>query len=119
MIKSILEAIPIYWMHFWIPVGVIEKIRKLCFRFLWSGHKDLSGHPWISWKTLACPKFLSRWGLKIPAVFFKALAAKSVWNIIAGSGLWVQVDVQKYIYPLTILYWIWVHVKKKKNISIC
>ena len=100
-------------------MGVIEKIRKLCFIFLWSGHKDSSGHPWTSWKTLACPKILGSWGLKIPTVFSKVLTAKSVWNIIAGSGLWVQIAVQKYIYPLTILDCIWVPVKKKKNISIC
>ena len=48
LIKSILEAILIYWMHFWIHVGVYEKIRKLCFRFLWSGHKDSAGLPWTS-----------------------------------------------------------------------
>ena len=100
-------------------MGVIEKIRKLCFIFLWSGHKDSSGHPWTSWKTLACPKFLGRWGLKIPVVFSKSLATKSVRNIIAGSGLRVQIAMQKYIYPLTILDWIRVPVKNKKNISIC
>ena len=89
MVKVVLEAILIYWMHFWIPVGVIEKIRKICFRFLWSRHKDSAGLPWTSWKNLACPKSLGGWGLKIPAVFSKSLAAKSVWNIIASSGLWV------------------------------
>ena len=78
LVKAVLEAIPIYWMHFWIPMGVIEKIRNLCFRFLWSEHKDSVGLPWTSWKTLACPKFLGGWGLKIPTVFSKALAAKSV-----------------------------------------
>ena len=87
-------------------MGVIEKIRKLCFRFLWSGHKDSAGLPWTSWKTLACPKFLGGWGLKIPVVFSKALTAKSVWNIIAGSGLWVQIVVHKYVHPLSILEWI-------------
>ena len=33
LIKSVLEALPVYWMHFWIPVGIIEKIRKICFKF--------------------------------------------------------------------------------------
>ena len=84
-------------------MGVIEKIRKLCFRFLWAGHKDYVGLPWTSWKTLACPKFLGGWGLKIPAVFAKALVAKSVWNIIVGSGLWVHIVVQKYVHPISIL----------------
>ena len=89
MIKVVLEAIPVYWMHFWISVGIIEKIRKLCFKFLWFGTKDSSCLPWTSWKSLAHTKFLGGWGPKIHVVFAKSLAAKSVWNIIHGSGLWV------------------------------
>ena len=53
------------------------------------------------------------------AVFSKSLAAKSVWNIITGTGLWVQIAVQNYVHPLSILEWIRVPDKKKKNISIC
>ena len=93
LVKYALEAIPVYWMHFWIPLGIIEKIRKLFFNFLWSGNKDSFGLPWTSWKALACPKFLGRCGLKIPTFFAKALAAKSVWNLIHGSGLWVQISI--------------------------
>ena len=90
LVKSVLEAILVYWMHLWIPLGIIEKIKKLCFKFLWSGSSASSGLPWTSWKALACPKFLGGWGLKIPVVFAKALVAKSLWNIIQGSGLWVR-----------------------------
>ena len=68
---------------------------------------------------MACPKFLGGWGLKILVVFAKALAAKSVWNLIAGSGLWVQIAVHKYVHPMSIMDWIRVSDKKKKNISIC
>ena len=73
-------------------MGIIEKIRKLCFKFLWSGGDgNSSGFPWASWKVLENPKSLGGWGLKVPPLFAKALAAKSVWNIIHGSGLWVQI----------------------------
>ena len=90
LIKSVLEVFPVYWMHFWIPVGIIEKIRKLCFKFLWSSScGSSSGLPWTSWKVLENPKSMSGWGLKVHALFSKALDAKSVWNIIHGSGLWV------------------------------
>ena len=70
-------------------MGITDKIRKMCFKFLWSGNKESSGVPWTSWKSLASPKFMGGWGLKIPAVFAKALTAKSVWNVIQGVGLWV------------------------------
>ena len=79
-------------------MGILEKIKKLCFKFLWDGNKDSTGLPWTSWKSLACPKFLGGWGLKIPSVFAKALAAKNVWKVINGKGLWVQIVVQIYIY---------------------
>ena len=76
LIKAVLESIPVYWMHFWVPMGVIDKIRKLCFNFLWAGKQNSSVLPWISWKLLALPKYLGGWGLKVPVLFAKALAAK-------------------------------------------
>ena len=68
---------------------------------------------------MASPKSLGGWGLKIPVLFAKSLAAKSVWNLINGIGLWVQIVIQKYIAPLSLLDWIRVDVKKKKGIFIC
>ena len=62
---------------------------------------------------------MGSWGLKVPTVFAKALAAKNVWNIIYGSSLWVKIVVQKYIHPLTILEWIRSPVKNKRCMSIC
>ena len=116
----VLYALSVYQMHFWIPVGIIEKIRKLCFKFLWSGsYETTSRLPWASQKVLANPKFLGGWGMKVHALFAKALAAKSVWNIIHGSGLWVQIVIQKYIRPLSLLDLTKVKEKKKKGISIC
>ena len=107
-------------MHFWISVGIIEKFVKLCFKFLWSGSCGSSSEfPWTSWKVLANPKTLGGWGLKVPALFAKALAAKSVWNIIHGSGLWVHIVMQKYIWPLTLLDWIREKDETKSGISIC
>ena len=100
-------------------MGIIDKIRKLCFKFLWSGKHNSYGLPWTSWKILANPKSLGGWGLKFPIVFAKALAAKNVWNIIHGTGLWVKIVVQEYIHPLNILEWIRSPDKNKKNISIC
>ena len=75
--------------------------------------------PWTSWKSLACPKFMAGWGLKYPVLFAKALAAKSVWNLIHGTDLWVQIAIQKYVHPLSLLNWIRVSCKQKRQISIC
>ena len=119
LVKAVLAAIPVYWMHFWIPVGILERIRKICFKFLWFGNGETSGLPWSSWKDLANPKSLGGWGMKIPALFAKSLAAKNVWSLINGIGLWVQIAIQKYISPLSLLDWIRSDVKKNNGISIC
>ena len=96
-------------------MGVIEKVRKICFKFLWSGNSEFSsGFPWTSWKVLKTPKYLGGWGLKVSALFAKALAAKSVWNIIHELGLWVKIAIHKYIRPLSLLEWIRVNERRKE-----
>lgn len=56
LIKSVLEAIPVFWHSFaHIPKGVLERIRKLCFRFLWSGCKE-EKIPLVKWQQIAKPR---------------------------------------------------------------
>eukprot|EP00253_Pinus_taeda_P033341 PITA_33341 len=41
VIKSILEATPVYWMSLaWIPKGILAQIQNICCRFLWNGYKE-------------------------------------------------------------------------------
>jgi hypothetical protein len=58
-----------------------------------------------SWKKLVVPKASGGWGLKNSFLFSKALAAKNVWRLVQGKGLWVQVIRAKYIDPATIEDW--------------
>lgn len=38
IVKVVLEAMPMYWMALtWIPRGILEKIKKICFSFIWEG----------------------------------------------------------------------------------
>jgi hypothetical protein len=72
----------------WIPKGVLEKIRQLNFRFIWSGGV---GKKWMvstSWKKIEIPKSQGGWGLKNIFLFSKDLAAKTVWILIQVSRLW-------------------------------
>jgi hypothetical protein len=50
----------------WIPKGILEIIRRLCYRFLWSGKQEKKGFVLASWKKLALPKAKGGWGLKNP-----------------------------------------------------
>ena len=105
--KVVLEAIPVYWMSLsWIPKGILERIRKICFRFLWSGKKEEQTTPWVNWKRIAKPKGLGGWGLKDIFLFSKALAAKGGWRLVKTSSLWTRVIKKKYIPHESLIDWI-------------
>jgi hypothetical protein len=67
---------------------------------------------------LAIPKALGRWGLKNIFMFSKDLAAKSMWILIRGNGLWAQVIKAKYIPRDTIVDRIREPKKRSQNGSI-
>ena len=81
MVKSVLESISVYWMYFWIPVGVIEKIRKTCFKFFSSIFSNKKIMAWVKWHSLDLPKKHGGRGFKIPALFSNALAAKKCLEV--------------------------------------
>lgn len=57
LIKSVLLAIPVYWAALtWVPKGILEKIRRICSRFLWAGSKENSVLPWVAWEKVERPK---------------------------------------------------------------
>ena len=98
LVKSVLEAIPVYWMSLsWIPKGILEKIRRLCFRYLWSGKKEEQVTPWVGWKKIAIPKGLGGWGLKNIFHFSQVLAAKGGSRLLQLDSLWTRVIKHKYL----------------------
>jgi len=106
LVKSVLEAIPVYWLSLaWIPKGILETIRRICFRFLWSGKKEEQVTPWVNWKRTATPKGLGGWGLKNIFLFSKALAAKGGWRLLKTNSLWSRVIKQKYLAEESIEDW--------------
>ena len=78
MVKSVLESIPMYWMSLaWIPKSILEKTRKICAKFLWTGKKEQLVLPWVKWDQIARPKSLGGQGIKNINLFAKALATKA------------------------------------------
>jgi hypothetical protein len=107
LVKSVLEAIPIYWMSIaWIPKGILEKLRHICFAFLWQGQKEIHTRPWVTWDKISIPKALGVWGLKNIFRFSTVLAAKCGWRLISTTNLWTEVILQKYISPSSLFDWI-------------
>jgi hypothetical protein len=102
----------------WIPKGILERIRKLCSKFLWAGNQEKFILPWVKWSTLALPKSLGGWGLKNIFLFAKSLASKSVWRLISTENIWTQVVTHKYILSDSLMEWIRRPSKKHLATSI-
>jgi hypothetical protein len=71
----------------YIPKGVLERFRRVCFKFLGEGdmiHKGINPAKWLD---IAKPKYMGGWGLKHIHLFGKSLAAKSLWNLLTKDSL--------------------------------
>eukprot|EP00253_Pinus_taeda_P026822 PITA_26822 len=106
LIKSVLEATPVFWMAMaWIPRNILAKLQQLCNRYLWTGHQDKRTFAWIGWHKIALPKKWGGWGLKELPSFAMALAGKMGWALLTSQSLWTKITYHKYIWPLSILDW--------------
>jgi hypothetical protein len=57
LIKSTLEGQPVYWMILAaIPPLILDKLRKLTYNFIWTGHKEPYKMNHFNWESLARPK---------------------------------------------------------------
>eukprot|EP00253_Pinus_taeda_P009579 PITA_09579 len=102
----------------WIPKGIMEKIRRLCYKFLWAGSNENTVLPWVAWDKIARPKEWGGWGIKRLPDFSLSLAAKSGWRLISMENLWTRVIKRKYIDPIPLEDWIRSQDKKSKQSSV-
>lgn len=107
LVKLVLEAIPVYWMSIaWISKGVLDRIRRICFSFLWQGKNEVLSRPWVKWDHIAVPRALGGWGLKNVHRFSTALAAKCGWRLLSSESLWTEVIMKKYIASDSLVDWV-------------
>ena len=71
----------------------------------------------VSWTTIAMPKILGGWGLKNISYFGKALATKSIWRDLFGTGLWSSLIYEKYLKHVSPVQWIRVYPSTLRNAS--
>ena len=83
------------------------------YNFLWLVSQEQRGMVWIKWQDLALPKSCGGWGFTIPS-----LAAKNIWRLIKGDGLWALIVTREYIYQIIVLELIELLENKHRNISI-
>ena len=120
LLKAVLQSILVYWARIaYILKGILQKLRKKLFSFLWSANRHSEGAPLAKWQMLACPKYLGGWGIKNPFLFCQSLVAKTLWRLIKNpKTLWGRVLTSKYFPNGSITEWIRKQDKSFKNGSI-
>ena len=80
LIKSVIQAIPIYSMScFKLPKGLIKEIETMIRKFWWGYSGDCRKVHWVKWECLCQAKEAGGMGFKEIEKFNKALLAKRVW----------------------------------------
>jgi len=77
LIKSVINAIPLFFLSFFkAPIGVCKEITKLQRRFLWGWGAEGRKIAWTSWENICKAKKEGGLGIRRIDLFNKALLAK-------------------------------------------
>ena len=84
LINSVLNSIPIYWFSLGqIPISImINSLRKLIVRFLWSGTGSVDKIHLIKWDMIFIPRAGGGWVIRNPLSSNIALSLKCGWKAI-------------------------------------
>ena len=98
LIKSVLNALPIYLLSFFkIPQRVVDKLVSLQRNFMWGGNHQLKRIPWVKWEVVCLPKSEGGLGIKDLAKFNAALRGRWIWDLAANHNqFWARVLISKY-----------------------
>jgi hypothetical protein len=75
-------------------------------QFLWSGVGKKQKFHLVNWEHLSLPTKEGGWGLRNLHLVGVALALKSLWRGLLGSGLWHVVLTRKYFKHVIVEEWI-------------
>lgn len=105
LVKSVLQAIPIYSLSIMAaPLRVCAKIREIIRNFIWRGSDQKKKWALVSWEQLTKRKERGGLGLRDPETLNRVLGAKFWWRWLrAGNDLWKKIWRTKYNMPNSTL----------------
>jgi hypothetical protein len=100
LIKSVLQAMPIYAMGiFKFPVGLIDDLEQMIKNFWWGDEPDRRRMHWLAWDKCTRPKSHGGVGFRDLKVFNQALLARQAWRLMQfPDSLCARILKVKY-YP--------------------
>ncbi|XP_068479070.1 uncharacterized protein [Phaseolus vulgaris] len=98
LIKSVLTAIPLFYLSFYkAPISVFKKITSIQRRLLWAAEKEQRYISWVRWDRVCKVREEGGLGIKDVRLFNRALLAKWKWRLMSEEkGLWKEVLESKY-----------------------
>jgi hypothetical protein len=98
LLKSVLTALPIYFLSFFkAPSGIISLLESLFKKFLWGGSEEAKKIHWVKWDKICKAKERGGLGVRDLRAFNIALLGKWWWRIRnEKESLWYKVLEQKY-----------------------
>ena len=86
LIKSVLNALPIYLLSFFkIPQRIVDKLVSLQRNFMWGGNQDHKKIPSVKWDVICLPKNDGGLGIKDLSKFNAALRGTWIWDLSSNQ----------------------------------
>ncbi|KAH1194450.1 putative ribonuclease H protein [Glycine max] len=98
LIKSVLNALPIYLLSFFkIPQRIVDKLVSLQRTFMWGGNQHHNRISWVKWADICTPKIDGGLGIKDLSKFNTTLRGRWIWDLVSkNKQLWARILTSKY-----------------------
>ncbi|KAL4310628.1 hypothetical protein GQ457_01G034890 [Hibiscus cannabinus] len=102
LIKSVLQAVPVYAMHcFLLPITLCRAMEQIMAKFWWRNNGSNKGIHWTTWTQLTRSKNEGGVGFRNLSQFNVALLAKQCWRLVTQPNCLMAKILKARYYPQT------------------